>query len=296
MSKFDLHQMRQFLTIMRAGSFRKAAERLAIAQPALSNSMKQLEDELGADLFLRTKKGIILTEAGEALAPIATQCLLYADHGRQTIKSIKEQSFDAIRIGYVGPATFQFLPEKLRKFREISPETKFSLHHHSSPAVVEALQNHDIDVGFIYIPVNADMTNFKIHSIERIRLGALMSTHHKFSKKHSIDIKEIKNEPMIAYAPTTLPSIHAALLDVCISSGFMPTIVHEVRNEMALVGLVSSGVGISLVPEGIAHVIGNSICLIPLNEVAPSQLMLAMIMHEVNFNKKCCEFWDFCSS
>lgn len=152
----DLRQLRQFVTIAELGSYRRAADALHIAQPALSVSIQKLEHAVGVPLLARGAKGVTLTPAGEALMADARRALFHTEQARQAARRVALGEWGTLRLGFVGSATYTLLPRCLPAFRAQYPDVQLELREDSTVGLAAMLRANDIDAGLVRGPLAED--------------------------------------------------------------------------------------------------------------------------------------------
>lgn len=243
-----LAQIRQFITLAETLNFRKAADRLSMAQPPLSVSIRKLEEELGVDLFQRDS-GVILTEAGKLLLEDARKTLFYSNEMVRNAKLAKSGDGGILRIGFVGSATYTLLPRILPKFRERYPGIELQLIESNGASILSKLEAGELDVGFVRTPVITS-GNIELLSIEKDVLALALPSHHPLAKsKRGIQLEELAGSPFVMYSPEEVPGMHALILLLCQKSGFLPKAAQEAIQVQTVLSLVASGLGVALVPS-----------------------------------------------
>lgn len=242
-----LRQLQQFITIAEQGSYRQAAEKLFIAQPALSVSIQKLESEVGTQLLERGAKGVTVTAAGHALMKDARSALFYADQACRSARLVALGEWGNLRLGFVGSATYTLLPRCVPAFRKKYPDVKLELREDSTVGLINLLRNHDIDAGLVRGPIAED-TALESWIIQHDDLVLAVPVDHSLAGRKRIALHECRNEGFVLYASTVVPGLHSVALLLCEKAGFTPRINQEAIQVQTLLSLVASGMGIALVP------------------------------------------------
>ena len=272
----DLRHLRYFVAVAEELSFTRAAERLRIAQPPLSQQIRQLEEELGVCLLLRTRRHVELTESGR----------IYLRHARQILRSVETAAVDAQRaqrgeigelaVGFFEHTSYTILPPILRAYRERYPEVNVQLRWFPVVAQVDALLRGDVDISFTRPVFGSAEINRKIILSEPFVIA--MHADHPFAREKSIPITACADENIIAYSQKSAPDFHAMITGMCAAAGFAPRIATEVAQVYTALGLVSSGAGIAFVPASVRRVQVEQVVYRPLVDAAPAvQVLLAWI-------------------
>ncbi|NLY27460.1 MAG: LysR family transcriptional regulator [Alcaligenaceae bacterium] len=242
-----LRQFQQLLAIAETHSFRRAAEKLFIAQPALSVSIQKMEQEIGARLFERTVKGVTLTPAGQAMLDDARAALFYADQACRTARLVALGEWGTLRIGFVGSATYSLLPLSLQLFRERYPDVRLELREDSTIGLIRQIHGHEIDAGVVRGPI-ADDPGLESWIIHHDDLILAVPARHRLASRRKVALAECRSEDFVLYGSTVVPGLHSVALSLCYSAGFTPRISQEAIQVQTLVSLVASGMGVALVP------------------------------------------------
>lgn len=243
----ELRQLHQFVAIAETGSYRRAAERLFIAQPALSVSIQKLEHSLGAVLFERGVKGVTLTRAGAVLLARARRTLLHAEQTRRAVRLAETGEFGALRLGFVGSATYALLPAAIPKFRGAHPGIELVLQEDSTLGLLALLEKDLIDAAVVRGPV-ANSEQFESTEVERDDFVLALNAAHPLGRRQSVALRELCDDPFIMYAPHMVPGLSSVALSLCGKAGFAPIVKQEAVQVQTVVSLVASGMGIALVP------------------------------------------------
>jgi len=270
----DVRRLRYFLAVAEELHFGRAAERLHIAQPALSRQIASLEAAIGALLFDRTRSNIHLTVAGEALLPRARDILARVADAARVAKRASEGAIGVIQVGFVGSATFSILPGILNAFRTGHREVELVLHAMNTAELRAALIDRSIDVAFarpgIQDPEIVNDVLFKEPLIVALPENDPLTT------QNHVALGDLSARPFILYPRHPRPSFADTILQICRDEGFSPDIAQETMEIQTALSLVSVGAGVSLVPESASEVQLHGVAYRPILGDAPqTQLSLA---------------------
>ncbi len=244
----DLRRLRYFVAVAEESSFSRAAQRLHIAQPPLSTQIKRLEEELGVPLFKRTGRGVRITEAGELLLEEAQRILVQVDQTIRVVQGVGSGEVGRLTLGFVPSASNEALPPILRAFGNRFPEIELFLREMRPDRVVQSLHDGQIDIGFVYLPLDDESLNIEYVSHEPLVL-ALPDTH-PLASESQIELQAVAEEPFILPMRYQLmPGLYGQVTDACRQAGFVPKAVQkDVWLMQTIVGLVAGGTGVALVP------------------------------------------------
>lgn len=245
--------MRYFVTVAEESSFSGAAQRLRIAQPPLSNQIKQLEDELGVVLFKRTNRGVRITEAGELLLEEARRIFVQVEQTMRAVRRVGHGEVGRLTLGFVPSASNETLPPILRAFGDRFPEVELFLREMRPDQVVQRLHDGQIDVGFVYLPLDDKSLNIECVSHEPLVL-ALPDTH-PLASESQIELHAVAEEPFILpMRYQMMPGLYGQVTAACHQAGFAPNAVQkDVWLMQTIVGLVAGGTGVALVPSSLRN-------------------------------------------
>lgn len=245
---FGLRQLAHFVAVADAGSFSVAAERAFIAQPALSMSIKKLELSLGTPLFARLARGVALTPAGEALLPEARRALASAQLGRNNARLAALGEMGVVRLGFVGSAIYQLLPQRLPAFVSAHPHVQLELTEGVTLTLLQAIREGRLDAAVIRLPAD-DIRGFDVVEVEKDDLMAVVPRGHRLAHRKQIHLRELAQDPFVLFSRSQVPRLRATTVDACIKAGFTPRVAQEATQAFTMVGLVASGLGVALVPS-----------------------------------------------
>jgi DNA-binding transcriptional LysR family regulator len=245
----ELRHLRSFLALAEERHFGRAAERLHIAQPALSQQIKQLEREFGVDLVARTTRRVELTGAGHRFAEHARAVLGSVERAAGDMALIASGHAGRVSVGFIGTATYDLLPAAAREVRRELPGVDLELHGELlSPALVKGL----IDGTFDLVVLRPDGTvkpGMSEQVLRRERLIAVLPDRHPLAGQSEIDLSDLSGDPFVMHFSGHRSSMHEHVLAACAAAGFRPDPVTEVGETATLVVFVAAGMGVALVPE-----------------------------------------------
>lgn len=246
----ELRHLRYFIAVAKAEHFGRAAQLLRVAQPALSRQIKQLEQEIGVDLFERLPRGVRLTAAGKAYASEAAAIISHVDAANKKARSFAAGSAGSLSVGFNDIASWHDnVPNRINAFRHAFPAVALDLLPLSSVAQIRALHEGKLDAGIVYdVHCSAEDTRvLKATTIGTSRIRLAVPIGHRLAKKKSIDVSQLKDEPLVWLSRDTLQRYNNKLLSGCVQSGLSPVIIQEVSTLSIQLSLVSAGMGLALV-------------------------------------------------
>ena len=269
----DLKQLKYFLAVAEEKSFSRAAERLHISQPPLSQQIMKLESELGVKLFARTTRTFELTVAGKALMSEAADLLGRMRMTIDTIRQIDRGEVGRLRVGIVGSAMWGPIPSLLEEFQTKFPRVTWTLHEMGPTQQYEALRAKQVDVGFWREPkLDEDVLksdNLRQELCFRENVCVAINEHHPLAKQDAIELIDIAEEPMLTLA-LDRSSFPRYLVQCCVKAGFQPTIAQEASEPQTLLAMVGAGLGVALMPETTSRIGWPGVVFVPIRTNPPS--------------------------
>ena len=247
----ELRHLRYFSVLAEELHFGRAARRLSISQPPLSVAIRQLEESVGARLFERNSKEVRLTHAGEALRISARRLLLQAEEAALEARDVAAGSAGRLRIGFVGAMLYRGLPQALRAFQARHPAVRITLAELNSGVQIAELLHDRLDLGFVHTSRMPPELQHRLLLSEPF--VCCLPSGHALARKRVLAPADLRNQPFVLFSRGASPDYHERILSICADAGFLPEVRHEVRHWLAVVSLVSQGMGVALVPQAMRH-------------------------------------------
>jgi DNA-binding transcriptional LysR family regulator len=244
----ELRQLAQFVAVAEMESFSRAAERLCMAQPAVSVAVRKLEEEIGVSLLERGARGVRLTDAGKAALEAARKCLRERDEVLSSARMAGKGEAGLLRIGFVGTATFELLPRLIEPFSERYPRVRLDLFESTNRDLLQSVATGALHIAVVRTPT-ATPSGVALQFIEKDVFCVALPARHPLAHKESVSMKDLADEPFIGYEPSRASTIHAAMTQLCLQTGIMPRITQEGVQVQTVIGLVASGLGVAIVPS-----------------------------------------------
>ena len=245
----ELRHLLYFKTVAEELHFRKAAEKLFISQPPLSRQIKELEEELGVELFERNNKRVALTEAGRVLKEETDHILNRISAVKHRLKEMKGAITGQLRIGYISSVSQAELIKVLKEIKELYPLVTTRLYELPTIKQVKALEDGKLDIGIMRAPVKSARLKVKTLFVEAFMLVAQQGLLE--SNKIEELANDLKTKSFVFFNKDYSPEYFAKLEEICQRMGFYPDVSHEVNNVHSILQLVASGVGVSIVPASL---------------------------------------------
>jgi len=263
----ELRHLRYFVMVAEELHFGRAAERLFIAQPPLSQQIQQLERELGVSLFARTSRRVQLTPAGEAFLTEARQILASVAQAADAAKRAARGDTGWLGIGFAASATYDLLPAVLHDFRASFPDVALSLQELNAAEQASALGDKIIHVGFArpYAPRPEAI----VSAVQREPFLAAFPEAHPQAGDKPLRLSLLAEDPFISFPELPKPSYAETVRQACESAGFTPRVVQEVREMQTAISLVAAGFGVALLPASVQHLHRDGVVYRALREPAP---------------------------
>ena len=246
----ELRHLRYFVVVAETCHFGQAAERLQMAQPPLSQQIRQLEAELGAELFARTTRSVRLTPAGEAFFEDAQRILRNVEEAARRARQFAEGKAGTLRIGLTGTASYTQLPALARLVKEHLPDVVLDIHTEMlTPAIELALAAGEIDVGVLR-PPSSD-PSVSVRAIARENFVVALPAGHRLASADTVTVGELRAEDFIMYPAGSRSVVNDAVIRACRAAGYHPTVAHESAKTSTQLSLVAAGLGIAVLPESV---------------------------------------------
>jgi LysR family transcriptional regulator, benzoate and cis,cis-muconate-responsive activator of ben and cat genes len=270
----DLKQLRYFCAVCEAKSFVHAATRINIAQPPLSRSIQNLEQEIGVTLIDRTIRPLELTEAGRFLYEQGQRLLQRAEEIKHATRALGKAKRQFFNIGFVGSTLYGFLPSIIRRFKADFPDVEVGLSEMITLQQQEALLARRIDVGFGRLELN-EHPDIERRTILNEPLVLAVPRGHRLRDASTVWLEQVAKEPFILYPSKPRPSFADQVLDLFNRHKLRPNVVIEANEIQTALGLVAADIGVTLVPQSVSRLrLGDVVFL----SLADSEILSPVIM------------------
>ena len=261
-SEIELRHLRYFVAVAEELHFGRAALRLHLAQPPLSQQIRKLEEILGVTLFERTSRSVALTQAGQAFLERAQRTLRNVSRDIDEARSIGQGQVGSLHVGFVGSAMLTMLPAIFRAYREAYPLVRLHLHESFTAKVIEGLENGTLDAGLLRDgdPVQ-ELNAVTIYSEPFV---AVLPANHPRARQKSISPAALRNEPFVYYPQSAGNRAFEKPLALCEAHGFRPQIVQEASHWLSILRLVGAGLGVSIAPQCVRQLAAPDVVCLPL--------------------------------
>ena len=275
----ELRHLRYFVTVVTERHFTRAAKKLGIAQPPLSQQIRRLEDEIGTRLLFRSASGVTLTPAGEAFLPHAEAALREAERGRLDARRVSHGDLGTIRIGFTSAASLNpLVPGAISSFRQAYPDVELRLVVHASTPLLAQLTQDLLDLAFVR-PTPAERQGLRAIPLPDERLWIALPTRHPLAARKRLRLAELRNEPFILYPRANGSVLYDAIIAACQAAGFSPKVVQEGPQIASIVSLVAAGVGVTLVPQSVCQLRPQGVRYVRIAGPAPFAMLWLVAQH-----------------
>jgi DNA-binding transcriptional LysR family regulator len=269
----ELRQLRYFVAVAEELHFRRAAARLHISQPPLSQQIAALEAELGCRLLERTRRKVELTPAGAAFLDQVRALLSELESAADTARSIDAGQVGVLRLSFVGSALLSALPALVQRFRAERPRVELQLRERSTVEQLRALRTGTIDVGLVRLPL-ADAADLEVRRVVREATIAAVPETHPLARLRRIPLRRLAGEPLVLFPREQAPGFHDLLVDRMRTTGLSPRVAQYAPEMLTIIGLVAAGIGVSPVPESMRELALGGVAYRPLQGAPRSELAL----------------------
>ncbi|MFI5806216.1 LysR family transcriptional regulator [Streptomyces sp. NPDC051561] len=257
----QFQQLRYFVAVAESRHFTRAAEELHVAQPSLSQQIRALERELGADLFTRARGNIALTDAGEALLPLARRILADTDTARHEVQELAQLRRGRVRLGATPSLCTGLLPEVLRTFHDAHPGIHLLIEESGSHDLVRELARGALDLALVVLPLPTPSP--ALTTVELLHEDlVVVSSPAARAPRHPVRVTDLRDTPMVMFRHGY--DLRELTVAACRNEGFEPTFTVEGGEMDAVLGFVRAGLGVAVVPRMVAERTGTGLRVTPL--------------------------------
>jgi len=273
----ELRQYRQFVAVAEEMSYRRAAERLHMAQPPLTAAIRRIESELGIRLIERSNRVERLTPAGDAFLVEARRVLAQSERAIEAARRAGRGLTGSLRITFVATAAQELLPAILRAFQARHGDVALELREATTAQQAAALADDRADIGIVVLPL-PDGVPLRTVRLRRAGLVAVLPQDHALASRRTLRLAELADEPWILFPAAYGPGLHRRIITACARNGFVPRVAQEAIQMETVAGLVAGGLGVSVVPPTMTGSSRPGVRFIPLEGTGtpiPYELSLA---------------------
>lgn len=269
----ELRQLRYFVAVAEELHFGRAAARLRMAQPPLSQQIARLERKLGTRLFERTSRRVELTEAGRVLLVDARRILAATREAVLATQRAGRGEAGAISVGFTTSAMLLGLPRIIREFRERFPGIHLDLREMSTAQQLAALRGGELDLGLVRQPPADELLRTEPAMSEPLVVA--VAADHRLAAEETVAPADLAEEEFVLFPAEVAPGLHAQVLAICLEAGFAPRVVQESREIYTTVNLVGAGLGVTITPASIQKMGWRGVVFRPLPFPTVTRIELA---------------------
>jgi DNA-binding transcriptional LysR family regulator len=247
----ELRHLRYFASVADYLSYSEASRHLHVAQPAISQTILDLEEEIGAKLFVRNKRSVQLTAAGIAFFGEAENILKRSDEAKRVAQRAARGEVGILRIGFITSAMAPIFPLVVQTYSRRYPEVELQLHHLTAGALLAAFDQKMIDLSLSRALPAERRSNFEEELVYTDHLEALFPHKHPLAKEKKIKLEQLASEPFVLVHRAEAPSFFDQIVESCRRAGFSPNIRYQPDRVSTVFVLVECGLGVSLVPSDV---------------------------------------------
>lgn len=245
----ELRHLRYFVAAAEELNFSRAAARLRVSQPPLSRQIRDLEEEIGAPLFDRTRQHVQLTPAGASFLEQAKQILAQADRAVRLAKAVSQGKCGQLTLAFLSPLGGVVLPAALRIFRQKFPLVEVTLTEMVPRRQVKALLEGLIDIGIMPRDEARFEKDLALEAVVEVGMIAALPPEHALTMLRKVPLQKLAGEPLVFFKRSSAPALHDWIRDLCRARGFEPNIGRQCDQAQAMLDSVASGIGVAIVPE-----------------------------------------------
>jgi DNA-binding transcriptional LysR family regulator len=259
MDEIEIRHLRYFIAVAEELHFGRAALRLHIAQPPLSQQIRRLEEMVGHGLFLRTSREVRLTAAGEELLERARHTMRKMDADVSAVRKIGRGEAGTLTVGFIGSGMLTALPKMLGRYRRRYPQVDLQLRELYTAALIDALLNGTVDVGFMRDAGVVD--GLRVETLFAEPFVVVLPRKHPLAEQKTVAVKSLQHEPFVLFARVYGSSAWKKTIDVCQAHGFTPRVVQEAPQWLTIMTLVGAGLGVTIAPACVKQLsVPDTIC------------------------------------
>jgi DNA-binding transcriptional LysR family regulator len=271
----ELRHLRDFVAVADELSFTRAAKKLHVAQPSLTQQIQLLERELGVRLLNRIKGRVSLTEAGKVFLADSRRVIALSEDSVRAVQHFNRSETKQLKIGYVASLHYHLLPATLAAFQRAYPEVALNLFDMTCAQQLEALEANKIDLGFIGLRESLAGTNLQAEAVAFYEILVALPKAHPLSKKPKINLKELESHFFVGMSERNYPGWGEWMRRIVSEAGFTPRTLQEADGPLAVLAFVAAGLGAALLPEQVKLLAHPGVAFRPLKPVIKVESCIA---------------------
>lgn len=265
----ELRHLRYFVAVAEAENVSRAALKLHVSQPGISRQIRDLEEEIGFQLFERSAKSIKLTNAGKIFLTEARAVLQRADEAVKTSRAIATGEQGELHVGYAPSPTSRILPPALRAFQSESPGVRVRLHDFSTDEMIRGLREGSLQIAFLVKPIAGMLRGLNFQEVLRDSIYLAVTPKHPLARRRTVTLAEVAREPLVVYSRAEYPEASEDLEKMFAEIKIKPRIAEEHDGVASLIAGVESGAGVALVAQSIGCIAGPRLKLVRVSPAPP---------------------------
>jgi DNA-binding transcriptional LysR family regulator len=262
----ELRHLRYFVAVAETQNvLRAATQKLHVSQPAVSRQIRDLEDELGVQLFERTGKSVRLTEAGRLFLKEARAILERTDEAVRSVRALVQTGETELHVGYALAGSAQMVSASLRAFQQAMPQVRVKLHDLNNTEIATRLQDGRLQLAFVVRPPRARaFRNVRYEELLREKVRLAVSPNHPLGQRRSVPLADAAREPFVGLTREDFPDYHTYLAQVFAAVKNKPRIIEEHDSMASVISAVEAGTGVGLAVDAVGYAFGNRVKLLRL--------------------------------
>ncbi|MGO3713813.1 LysR substrate-binding domain-containing protein [Alcaligenes aquatilis] len=282
----ETRRLYQFIAVAEELHFNRAAQRLHMAQPPLSQAIRRLEQEIGATLFERNNRKVALTPAGAHFLESARQLVRQLEASIEQTRRVAQGIEGNLTLTFINIAPYRTLLDALRRFRSACPAVSFTMQEATTQEQVQALEEGRADLGFMR-PLGKTAPGLRFVCILREPIVLALPAAHHLANRQTIPLAALRDEAFVASPRHLGQGFHDQLIQLCETADFVPHIAQQARQLQTLVALVASNFGLALLPASLAQDKRDDVVFRPIEVEAPDSLRSVELLMAWNEHRSC---------
>lgn len=270
----ELRHIRYFVAVASELNFTKAAEKLFVAQSALSTQIADLEREIGTRLLIRNTRIVQLTAAGKAFLEDARSLLAAAESATDRAMRVSRGEVGELAIGFFAAPMMRLLPYLIRRYRMKYPDVAIRMYELTPDRQLSAFASEEIDIGFTR-PLPAGHSNLTVRILFQESFVAVVAETHPLASRQSIKLSELALEPFVLLERSVAISLYDQVIAACLEAGFSPSVVHSPDLMATVLTMVAAEQGVSIAPEGVQNLRSQQVVFVP---IVPAMEQIPLVM------------------